>query len=76
MDTNGSEKLIAGYRALAEFLTSEGFPTSHSTMTKYCSPAINTGPAKEGYWGKLPLFSPSRALEWARSRSGLNQHAA
>ena len=26
------------------------------------------GPPVEGYWGNLPAFRPSRALEWARSR--------
>ncbi len=76
MATDASEKFIAGYRALAEFLTGEGFPVSQSTMTKYCSPKIDIGPPKEGYWGKLPLFSPTRSLEWARSRSGINEHAA
>ncbi len=62
------EKLIVGYRQLAAFLTAEGFPTSKSTMSKYCSPAINIGPPVEGFWGKLPAFRPSRALAWARTR--------
>jgi hypothetical protein len=69
-------KFLAGYHALAEFLTENGYPTSHSTMAKYGSPKINIGPPKEGYWGKLPLFSPTRSLEWARARSGINEHAA
>jgi hypothetical protein len=72
--TTTSEKLIAGYGPLAEFLTGEGFPTSPSTMTKYCSPKINIGPPREGKWGNRPLFLPSRVLEWARSR--INEHAA
>ena len=75
MDTD-PKKLIAGYRALAEFLTDNGYPTTPSTMKKYGSPKIDKGPPKEGYWGKLPLFSPTRTLEWARSRSGINEHAA
>jgi hypothetical protein len=70
-----SEKLIAGYGPLADFLTSEGFPVSPSTMTKYCSPKVDTGPPKEGVWKGRALFKPSRALEWARSRSGIGEHA-
>jgi hypothetical protein len=62
------EKLIAGYRQLADFLTSKGYKTSQSTMAKYCSPAIAIGPPCEGYWGRLPTFRPSRVLEWAKSR--------
>jgi hypothetical protein len=73
---NAPEKLIAGYGPLADFLTDNGYPTSHSTMVKYGSPKINIGPPKEGYWGKLPLFSPRRSLEWARARSGITETAA
>jgi hypothetical protein len=70
-----SEKLIRGYSELAAFLTSEGFPVSPSTMTKYGSPKVDKGPPKEGVWRGQALFSPSRVLEWARSRSSLNEHA-
>jgi hypothetical protein len=62
------EKLLVGYRQLAAFLTAEGYPTSKSTISKYCSPAINIGPPVEAYWGKLPAFSPSRARNWAKAR--------
>lgn len=55
-------------RQLAEFLTQAGFPTAYSTLNKYCSPAINTGPPVEAYWGRIPLHSPSQALAWARAR--------
>jgi hypothetical protein len=68
MDDQSQEKLIAGYRELANFLTGEGFRTSQSTMAKYCSPAINIGPPCEGYWGRLPTYRPSRVLQWAHSR--------
>lgn len=70
MDTHEltEEKLIVGYRALSEFLMGNGFPVSKSSMSKYCSPAIDIGPPVEAYWGKLPAFLPSRALAWARSR--------
>jgi hypothetical protein len=69
MDENTQEKLIAGHRLLADFLTNElGCKTSTSTVTKICSPAINEGPPVEGYWGRSPLFLPSRVRQWARSR--------
>jgi hypothetical protein len=70
MDTHEltDEKLIVGYGPLAEFLTDNGYPLSKSTMSKYCSPAIDTGPPVEAYWGRLPAFSPSHALAWARAR--------
>jgi hypothetical protein len=62
------EKLIVGLGPLAAFLTEQGYPISKSTVSKYCSPAINTGPPLKGYWGRLPAFSPSLALAWARGR--------
>ena len=70
MDTHElvEERLIVGYGPLAEFLTYNGYPLSKSTMSKYCSPAIDTGPPVEAYWGRLPAFSPSLALAWARAR--------
>jgi hypothetical protein len=70
MDTHelANEKLIVGYGQLAEFLTDNGYPLSKSTMSKYCSPAIDTGPPVEAYWGRLAAFSPSHVLAWARSR--------
>jgi hypothetical protein len=48
MDDATQEPLLTGYGQLAEFLTSKGFKTSHSTMAKYGSPAIDTGPPREG----------------------------
>jgi hypothetical protein len=63
-----SDETLLTRRELAAFLTDNGRPISHSTLAKYCSPAINTGPPAECWWGKLPLYRPSRALEWARSR--------
>jgi hypothetical protein len=62
------EGMIAGYHELARFLNGEGFKTSHSTLAKYCSPAIGIGPPSEGYWGRLPIFKPSRVREWALAR--------
>lgn len=66
MDTD--ENLIVGYRRLAVFLTEAGFPISKSTITKYCSPAINIGPPVKFYWGKLPAFEPASPIAWAKAR--------
>ena len=70
MDTHelADEKQIVGHGPLAEFLTDKGFPLSKSTVSKYCSPAIDIGPPVQAYWGRLPVFSPSHALAWARAR--------
>jgi hypothetical protein len=67
MDDN-DERLIVGYTSLACFLREAGYPISRSTVSKYCSPAINIGPPVEGYWGRLPAFKPSRAKDWAKAR--------
>jgi hypothetical protein len=67
MTADSDEKLLTR-RQLAEFLTEHGFPTSHSTLSKYCSPAIDTGPPAACRWGRRPMYRPSCALEWARSR--------
>jgi hypothetical protein len=68
MHMGTDEKLIVGYRQLAAFLTEAGFPISKSTITKYCSPAINIGPPVKYYWGKLPAFEPVSAIAWAKAR--------
>jgi hypothetical protein len=62
------EPVITGYAALTEFFNKHGYRTARSTLTKMGSPAINTGPPVEGYYGKFPIFKPSRALQWARDR--------
>jgi hypothetical protein len=64
-----NEKLLVGYGPLSKFLTSEGFPISKSSLQKFGMPSAGgLGPPSEGYWGNLPAFRPSRALDWARSR--------
>lgn len=65
--SGNAEKLLTR-RQLVEFLNGEGFPMGFSTLQKYCSPAINCGPPIEAWWGRLPMYRPSRALEWARAR--------
>jgi hypothetical protein len=62
------DDILLTRRQLADFLTKAGFPISFSTLQKYCSPAINTGPPVAGYWGRLPMHNPQAALAWARSR--------
>jgi hypothetical protein len=62
------EKPIVGYGPLAAFLTDQGFPIGRSTLSKYCSPAINKGPPSDGVWGQKPLFRPSQVLKWAQDR--------
>jgi hypothetical protein len=48
IDENAAlEKFLAGHRARCIY--HEGFLVSHSTMAKYCSPAINIGPPSEAY---------------------------
>jgi hypothetical protein len=64
-----NEKLIVGYAPLSDFLTSEGFRISTSSLQKLGMPSAGgAGPPREGFWGNLPAFRPSRALDWARSR--------
>jgi hypothetical protein len=62
------EKPLVGYRELAEFLTAKGYPTAKSTLSRYCSPAIDIGPPVESYWNKKPTFLPSKAIAWAKAR--------
>ncbi len=67
-ERDDDEEPIVGLRAIAAFATSEGFRTSHSSMQKYCSPAINTGPEITAYWGNLPTTTKGRVRAWIRSR--------
>ncbi len=52
----------------AAFLRSHGYRISYSTLTKICSPAINTGPPSVGKFGRDNLYQPSVLLAWARTR--------
>jgi hypothetical protein len=74
-DNLGDETLLAGYGAMARFLTEErGLKTSKSTLSKLGAPSVNAGLPEderlpiEGYWGILPTVKPSRLLEWAWRR--------
>jgi hypothetical protein len=60
--------VLVGLRAFAEFATSEGFKISHSSLQKYCSPGVNTGPEVIGYWGVLPTSTKGLVRAWIRSR--------
>jgi hypothetical protein len=63
-----NDDVVIGNRAMAEFSTGEGFPISVSTMQKYTSPAINTGPALIGYYGAKPASTKGLVRAWNRSR--------
>jgi hypothetical protein len=62
------DDVLIGNRAMADFSTGEGFPISVSTMQKYTSPAINTGPDLIGYYGKKPASTKGLVRAWCRSR--------
>jgi hypothetical protein len=56
-------------RQLAEYLTGEGYPTSHSTLKKVTMPSRgDAGPPSEGFYGKVKLYDPDKGLAWARAR--------
>lgn len=63
-----NERLIVGYKALADFLTGEGFPISKSVLSKLGAPSVNAGVPVEGFWSNRPAFRPSAALAWCRAR--------
>ena len=67
-ERDDSNDPLAGNPAIAEFASSEGFPTSTSSMQKYTSPAINTGPKLIGYYGKLPTSTKGLVRTWIKSR--------
>jgi hypothetical protein len=52
-------------KELAAFLTEHGFKTAPAYLAKLAS--VGGGPPFFSY-GRRPLYPPSRALEWARSR--------
>ena len=55
-------------RQLVEHLRQHGFPLSLSTLHKLTMPSRGEGPPCEGTWGKTMLYSPDKALRWARAR--------
>jgi hypothetical protein len=59
---------VVGCRAMAECATAMGFQTSHSSMQKWTSPAVNTGPKIESYWGALPVTTRGNIRIWIKSR--------
>ena len=83
MDTHelAEEKLIVGYGPLAEFLTDNGFPLSKSTMSKYCSPAIDIGPpraplgALDKPWQEADVERLIASVDKAASVAPLATHA-
>jgi hypothetical protein len=55
-------------KQLVDFLRDAGYPVTIHAMNKYCSPAIDKGPKPVAYWGRLPLYDPADALQWAERR--------
>jgi hypothetical protein len=55
-------------RQLVDFLRDEGFPVTLHAINKFCSPARNEGPPVAAYWGRLELYEPAAAVEWAEKR--------
>jgi hypothetical protein len=55
-------------RQLAHFLSENGFPISKSTLDKLCMTSCGEGPPAEGYWSNKALYSPDKALIWAKRR--------
>jgi hypothetical protein len=68
LERHDDDDPLVGLRAMSTFATSEGYPISHSTMQKYCSPAINTGPEITAHWGHLPATTKGKVREWIRAR--------
>jgi hypothetical protein len=58
---------LVGYRRMSEFVTSEGYPVSTSTLQKRGSPAISTGPEIIGYFGQLPATDKGKMRAWLRA---------
>jgi hypothetical protein len=62
------EPFLTAAQAVA-FLTNElGIPTSKSSFSKETMPSRATGPMPAAYWGKRPLWTPSRLRTWAAAR--------
>jgi hypothetical protein len=70
-DNAGDEPLLAGYGAMARYLTGKGLRTGKSTLQKRGAPSVNDAlpPAErfpiKGYWGVLPVTEPRLLLDWA-----------
>jgi hypothetical protein len=52
-------------KAAAQFLTDQGYPTASSYLDKLA--CVGGGP-EFFYWGRYPMYLPSKLLEWAKSR--------
>jgi hypothetical protein len=61
------EKLLTRPQ-LAEFSSERGFPISCSTLTKYCSPAVNIGPACRSLLGGTADALASARFGMAKAR--------
>ena len=76
MSTSAGNIPFLTRRELADFLTSQGFKISKSTLDKMAMPSAASGPPSEGRWGNRDLYQADRALAWARKRFKENRRAA
>jgi hypothetical protein len=58
---------------LVEYLRSNGYPISFSTLNRLCAPSCGAGPPMAGTWGGRAFYDAVRALKWAHSRFGVNE---
>jgi hypothetical protein len=55
-------------RELVQIFHENGFPISFSRLNKLSMPSCSEGPPIDGWWGRLAIYDPHRALKWARER--------
>jgi hypothetical protein len=55
-------------RELVPIFHENGYPISFSRLNKLSMPSCGEGPPIDGWWGRLAIYDPHRALRWARDR--------
>jgi hypothetical protein len=60
------EEILLTRRQLVEFLAAKGFPITKRSLDKLCW--LGQGPEPECSFGIRHLYSPTKALRWAKSR--------
>jgi hypothetical protein len=55
-------------RELVPIFHENGYPISFSRLNKLSMPSCGEGPPVDGWWGRLAIYDPHRALRWARER--------
>jgi hypothetical protein len=54
-------------RQLVEHLNDNGIPITLRSLNQRCAPARAEGPEPEAFWGRIALYNPEKALQWARA---------